>query len=62
MKMRLKTYKMATSILLKFLTLELDISRTIRRTDVSDGSFFGIFHALVVEPNLFLTGLARGTE
>ena len=54
MKMRLKTYKMATSILLKFLTLEWDISRAIWRIEVSDGSFFFIFHALSSELNLFL--------
>ena len=35
-----KSYKMATSFLLKFLTLEYDISRTIWRIEVSDGSFF----------------------
>ena len=37
---------MATSMLLKFLTLKWDISRTIWRIEVSDGSFFCIFHAL----------------
>ena len=52
-KMRLKTHKMATSVLLKFLTLGWDISRTIWRIEVSDGSFFGIFHALSFELNLF---------
>ena len=51
--MRLETYKMATSILLKFQTLECDISRTIWRIEVSDGSLFCIFHALSLEHNLF---------
>ena len=45
---------MATSILLKFLTLGWDISRTIGRIDVSGGSFFCIVHALSFELNLFL--------
>ena len=53
MKTRLKIYKMATSILLKFLTLKWDISRTIWRIKVNDGSFFGIFHALSFELNFF---------
>ena len=53
MKTRLKIYKMATSILLKFLTLKWDISRSIWRIEVSDGSFFCIFHALSFELNLF---------
>ena len=44
---------MATSILLKFLTLKCDISRTIWRIEVSDGSLFCIFHALSFELNLF---------
>ena len=52
-KMRLKIYKMATSILLTFLTLGWDISRAICRIDVIDGSFFGIFHALPFELKLF---------
>ena len=52
-RMRLKTFKMATSILLKFQTLEWDISRTIWRIEVSEGSFFCIFLALSFELNLF---------
>ena len=44
---------MATSILLKFQTLKCDISRTIWRIEVSDGSLFCIFHALSFERNLF---------
>ena len=36
-KIRLKTYKMATCLLLKFLNLGWDISRTIWRVVVSDG-------------------------
>ena len=44
--MRLKTYKMAMSILPKFLTLKRSISRTIWRIEIGDGSFFCIFHAL----------------
>ena len=51
--MRLETYKMATSILLKFLTLNCDISRTIWRIEFSDGSLFCIFHALSFERNVF---------
>ena len=48
----LKIYKMETSILLKFLTLKWDISRTIWRIEVSDGSFFFfIFHTLSFEIN-----------
>ena len=46
-------YKVATSILLKFLTLKWNISRTIWRIEVSDSSFFGIFHALSFELNFF---------
>ena len=53
MKMRLKTYKMATSILLKFLTLNCDISRTLWLIEVSDGSLFCIFHTLSFELSLF---------
>ena len=34
---------MATSILLKFLTLKWNISRTIGRIEVGDGSFFAFF-------------------
>ena len=52
-EMRLETYKMATSILLKFQTLKCDISRTIRRIEVSDGSLFCILQALSFERNLF---------
>ena len=44
---------MVTSILLKFLDLGWDISRPIWCIEVSDGSFFGIFHALSFELNLF---------
>ena len=51
--MRLETYKMATSILLKFQTLKCDILRTIWRIKVSDGLLFCIFHALSFERNLF---------
>ena len=51
--MRLETYKMAASIFLKFLTLKCNISRTILRIEVSDGSLFCIFHALSFELNLF---------
>ena len=50
--MRLKTYKMAMPILLKFLTLGWDISRTTWRIEINDGSFFGIFHALSFELKL----------
>ena len=45
-KLSLKTYKMATPILLKFLTLGWDISRTIWRIEVSDGSSVFAFFAL----------------
>ena len=48
-----RNYKMATSIFLKFQTLKCDISRTIWRIEVSDGSLFCIFHALSFERNLF---------
>ena len=51
--MRLETYKMATPILLKFQILKCDISRTVWRIEVSDGSLFCIFHALSFELNLF---------
>ena len=44
---------MATSILLKFLTLKWNISRTIWRIEVGDGSLFCIFHALSFELNYF---------
>ena len=52
-KKRLNIYKMATSILLKFLTLEWNISRTIWRIEVGDGWLFCIFHALSFELNFF---------
>ena len=42
---------MATSILLKFLTLKWNISRTICHIEVGDGSLFCIFHALSFELN-----------
>ena len=57
-KTRLKIYKMAASILLKFLTLKWDISRTIWRIKVSDGLFFCIFHALSFQLNFFSTGVS----
>ena len=41
--MRLKTYKMAMSIFPEFLTLKWNISRTIWRIEVGDGSFFAFF-------------------
>ena len=44
---------MATSVLLKFLTLKKNISRTIWRIEVGDGSLFCIFHALSFELNFF---------
>ena len=44
---------MATSILLKFLTLKWNISRTIWRIEVGDGLFVCIFHALSFERNFF---------
>ena len=47
-----KAYKLAVSILLKFMTLESDISRTIWHVEVIDGSFFCIFHALPFKLNL----------
>ena len=50
--MRLKTYKMAMSILPKFLTLKWNISRSIWCIEVGDGCFFCICHALSFE--LFL--------
>ena len=53
MKMRLKTYKMAMSILSRFLTLKLNILRTIWRIEVDDGSLFCIFHALPFKLNFF---------
>ena len=51
--MRLKTYKMAMSILSKFLTLKWNISRSIWHIEVGDGSLFCIFHALSFEHNFF---------
>ena len=52
----MKTYKMAMSILPKFLTLNWNISRTIWRIEVGDGSgFFCIFHAISFELNFFST-------
>ena len=54
MKTRLKIYKMATSILLKLLTLKWNISRTIWRIEVSDDTyFFGIFNAFSFELKFF---------
>ena len=51
--MRLKIYKMTRSILLELLTLEWDISRTIRCIEVNDGSFFFcILHAFSFELNI----------
>ena len=44
---------MATSILLKFLTLKWNISRTIWRIEVGDGSLFCILYALSFERTLF---------
>ena len=44
---------MATSILLKFLTLKWNILRTIWHIEVGDGSFFCIFYALSFELNFF---------
>ena len=41
--MRLKTFKMAMSILPKFLTLKWNILRTIWHIEVGDGSFFAFF-------------------
>ena len=51
--MRLKTYKMAMSILPKSLTVKWNISRTIWRIEVGDGSFYCIFHALSFGRNFF---------
>ena len=56
LKMKLKTYKMAMSILPKFLTLKWNISRTIWLIEVGDGSFLAFFHALSFELNFFSTG------
>ena len=46
---------MATSISLEVLNLKWDISRTTWRIEVSDGAFFGIFHALPFELNFSST-------
>ena len=43
------------SILLKFLTLKWNISKTNWHIEVGDGSFFCIFHTLSFELNFFLT-------
>ena len=49
-----ETFKMATSILRKFLTLEWDVSRTIWRIEVREDSFFfHFFCALSFELNLY---------
>ena len=40
-------------ILLKFLTLKWNVSRTVRCIEVSEGSFFFIFHAPSFEVNCF---------
>ena len=52
-KTRLNIYKMVKSILLNFLTLKWDISRTIWCIEVNDSSSFCIFHALSFESNFF---------
>ena len=57
-KMRLKTHKMATSILLKFVTLGWDISRTIWRIEVSDGSFFFYFSRSFIWVQFLSTGVS----
>ena len=46
--------QMATSVLLKFLILGWDISRTIWQTEVSDGSLFLHFYSLSFELDLFV--------
>ena len=51
--MRLKTHKMAMPIFPKFLTLNWNISRTISRIEVGDGSIVSIFHALSFDRNFF---------
>ena len=51
--MRLKAYKMVTSILLKFLTLEWDILKTIKRIKVSDGSFSAFFRLFYLSLTYF---------
>ena len=48
-----KNLQNGDAILLKFLTLKWNISRTIWRIEVGDGSFFCIFHALSFELNFF---------
>ena len=48
-----KNLQNGDSILLKFLTLKWNISRTIWRIEVGDGSLFCIFHALSFELNFF---------
>ena len=48
-----KNLQLATSIMLKLLTLKWDTSRTVWHIEVSDGSFFFIFHALSFELNFF---------
>ena len=50
-KNEVETYKMAMSILPKFLTLKWNISRTIWHIEVVDASFFFISHALSFELN-----------
>ena len=45
---------MAVSLWGGNMTLNCDISRTSWHMEVSDGSFFWIFHALSFEPNLYL--------
>ena len=52
-RIKAKNLQIATSILLKFLTLTSNVSRTILRIEVSDGSFFCIFHALPFKLNVF---------
>ena len=46
--MRLETYKMAMSILLKFLSLQYNMWITVWHIEVSDGSLFCIFHVLSI--------------
>ena len=48
-----KNLQNGDAILLKFLTLKWNISRTIWRIEVGDGSFFCIFHAFSFELNFF---------
>ena len=57
--MRLKTYKMALSILPKFLTLKWNISRTIWRNEVGDGSFFAFFTLFHLSLIIYNTGQNR---